>query len=155
VRVLQTLACGPTPQLHARLRSNGEERPLGGPRSTDPRALLSPCMWRHSVSTISNNLRAPLLIHAHASVGVSRRTRSDQAPTIADLAMICSGGLQQLRLKLPAPDGGELQLNPSISACGKNGSQPCFLTPAWTRLFPSLATLLFRTPLPQSPPGGP
>jgi hypothetical protein len=51
-------------------------------------------MWGHSVSTIPNNPRDPLLIYARASIGVSRRTRSDQAPTIADLAAISSGGLQ-------------------------------------------------------------
>jgi hypothetical protein len=34
----QTLACGPAPQLQARLLSTGEGRPLGGPRSADPRA---------------------------------------------------------------------------------------------------------------------
>jgi hypothetical protein len=53
-----------------------------GPVPQEPRALLSPCMWGHSVSTIPNNPIDPLLVHACTSVGVSRRTSSDQAPPL-------------------------------------------------------------------------
>jgi hypothetical protein len=84
------------------------------------RVVTATGIWSHPVGLTSRALRKQPL------------TRGP--PGLVTTTPLPLGPCDQILL--PAPDRGGLQLNPLISARGKNRSRPCFSPPARNRFFP-------------------